>query len=290
MSKRSNYEDRPAAPEPLPVPVPDNHTHLDFVAGWNPGTGAYTATDPASAAVTSELDAAAAVGVDRVVQVGTDVASSRWAVELAESDDRVRAAVALHPNEAPKLDDLDAQLAEIDKLAQHPLVVALGETGMDSFRTGPEGTRAQEHSLRQHIALAKTHRRALMIHDRESHDDVLRVLDDEGAPDTVVMHCFSGDAAFAAECARRGYHMSFAGNVSFKNAPGLREAAAACPPDLMLVETDAPFMAPVPHRGRRNGPYLMPTTVRFLAAHLERDLEAFCSVIAANTRRVYGSW
>ncbi|ADD40715.1 hydrolase, TatD family [Stackebrandtia nassauensis DSM 44728] len=265
--------------------VPDNHTHLDIVVGERaPEVG------PGDAAVIAELDAASAVGIDRVVQVGIDVATSRWAVGLAELDSRVLAAVALHPNDAPRQGDLEGALGEIEALVKHPRVAALGETGMDFFRTGDEGRAAQEASFRAHIGMAKAHGKALMIHDREAHEDVLRVLDEEGAPETVVMHCFSGDAEHARECARRGYYMSFAGNVTFKNAPKLREAALACPRELMLVETDAPFMTPMPFRGRWNGPYLVPVTVRFLAELVGEDLERFCTDVSANTERVYGSW
>lgn len=289
MSTNANPRrgEAPPPPPPLAVPVPDSHTHLDIVATWGDGPETVPPHDPA---VLGQLDAATAVGVDRIVQVGVDVASSQWAAALAEHDDRVLAAVALHPNDAPRLADLSGALAEIEKLAQRPRVAALGETGMDFFRTEEAGRRAQEESFRAHIALAKTHRKALMIHDRDAHDDVLRILDDEGAPDTVVMHCFSGGADLAAECARRGYLMSFAGNVTFKNAPRLREAAAVCPPELLLVETDAPFMTPVPYRGRRNGPYLVPVTIRFLAELLDRDLDTVCGTVSDNARRAFGDW
>lgn len=285
MSRRSSQ--RPPAPEPLRVPVPDSHTHLDIVATWTDGDPLpVPAVDAES--VTAELDAAQGVGVDRVVQVGCDVASSRWAVDLAEADARAWAAVALHPNEAPVTADLDSALTQIDKLAQSRRAVAVGETGMDFFRTEEAGRAAQEESFRAHIEFAKNHDLALMIHDRDAHDDVLRILDDAGAPERVVMHCFSGDAAFARECSRRRYHMSFAGNVTFKNAPTLREAVAECPKDLMLVETDAPFMTPVPYRGRRNAPYLVPATLRFLAHHLERDLDELCLQVKTNTETVFG--
>ncbi|MGH8877289.1 MAG: TatD family hydrolase [Stackebrandtia sp.] len=284
MSKSKKAE-RPAAPEPLSIPVVDNHTHLDIVvSGFDGGI------EPDDARVIAELDAATAVGVHRVMQVGTDAASSHWAVGLAERDARVLAAVALHPNDAPRLDDLDAGLAEIDALAKHPRVAALGETGMDFYRTESDGRDKQERSFREHIAMAKSHGKALMIHDRDAHDDVLRVLDEAGAPDIVVMHCFSGDGELARECARRGYYMSFAGNLTFKNAANLREAARECPSQLLLVETDAPFLAPVPFRGRHNGPFLLPATVRFLADLLGRDLDALCTALSANTERAYGSW
>ena len=287
-NSKSRRGEAPLPPTPLAVPVPDSHTHLDIVTTWDEGDGAHI--DVADPAVTAELDAAQAVGIDRIMQVGVDVPSSAWAADLADADPRVLAAVALHPNDAPRLSDLDDALAQIEKLAQRPRVAALGETGLDHFRTDDTGRPAQRRSFREHIGLAKTYRKALMIHDRDAHDDVLAILDEEGAPDTVVMHCFSGDAVLAAECARRGYYLSFAGNVTFKNAPNLREAAAVCPPELMLVETDAPFMTPVPYRGRRNGPFLIPVTLRFLAEHLDRDLDTLCATISDNAHRAFGTW
>ena len=230
----------PPAPEPLAVPVFDSHTHLDITvqeAGVPGGAG-----DPVEALIT----AAAKAGVDRLLQVGVDVESSRWSAELAARHPSVLAAVALHPNDAPRLADLDEALREIETLAAEPRVRGIGETGLDTFRTGDEGRAEQERSFRAHIAIAKRHAKPLIIHDRDAHADVLRVLDEEGAPEVVVLHCFSGDADFAAECVRRGYLLSFAGTVTFANAGNLREAAALTPPEQMLVETDAPFLTPVP--------------------------------------------
>jgi TatD DNase family protein len=129
-----------------------------------------------------------------------------------------------------------------------------------------------------------------MIHDRDAHHEVLRVLDEEGAPDTVVMHCFSGDREFAGQCVRRGYVLSFAGTVSFKNAEDLREAARVTPPGQMMVETDAPYLTPMPHRGRPNSPYLIPLTVRSLAETTGRDLDELCADISATAERVFGGW
>lgn len=276
-------------PEPLPAPITDTHTHLDIVtAGY--GEDSRPVPAPADDGVRELIDRAEAVGVGTMVQVGTDVASSRWAAELAEADGRVLAAAALHPNEAPLLDDLDSALAEIDALAARPRVAALGETGLDYFRTDETGRDAQQRSFRAHVEFAKRHGKALAIHDRDAHEDVLSVLDDEGAPERVVMHCFSGDFAFATECARRGFYMSFAGNVTFKNAERLRGAASVAPAELLLVETDAPFMAPVPVRGHANQPALTNYTARFLAAHLDRDLEKFCLQLAENARRAFGPW
>ncbi len=274
-SRGSSREgEAPPAPEPLPVPVPDSHTHLDIVG-----------TDPSG-----QIEAAAAVGIDRLVQVGVDVESSRWGVRLAEEHSAVLAAVALHPNDAPRTNDLDEALRGIEALAVHPRVRAIGETGLDRFRTGEEGRAVQEHSFRAHIAIAKRYGHALMIHDRDAHTDVLRVLDEEGAPDRVVMHCFSGDAQFAVDCVKRGFLLSFAGTVTFANARGVREAAATTPLESMLVETDAPFLTPTPYRGRPNAPYLVPLTVRALAQLTGRDLTEVCEALSANGERVFGSW
>jgi TatD DNase family protein len=286
----------PPAPEPLAVPVFDSHTHLDITVheAGVPGVTAGTGGDE-DAHVEALIAAAAKAGVDRLVQVGVDVDSSRWGAALAARHPAVLATVALHPNEAPRLaarsaDTLDEALRAVEALAAEPRVRGIGETGLDTFRTGADGRAAQEASFRAHIAIAKRHGKALMIHDRDAHDDVLRVLDSEGAPDTVVLHCFSGDAAFAAECVRRGYHLSFAGTVTFGSAGHLREAAALTPPEQLLVETDAPYLTPMPHRGRPNASYLIPLTVRALAATTGTDLDELCAAISANGERVFGPW
>ncbi|MFC5148178.1 TatD family hydrolase [Streptomyces aureoversilis] len=281
----------PPLPAPLNVPVADSHTHLDMQSG----------------SVEDALAKAASVGVTTVVQVGCDVAGSRWAAETAAAHDGVWATVALHPNEAPRIVHgdpdgwsrqgarpaggdaaLDAALAEIDALAALPHVRGVGETGLDFFRTGPEGMAAQEYSFRRHIDIAKRHGKALVIHDRDAHADVLRVLDEEGAPDAVVFHCYSGDAAMAKVCADSGYYMSFAGNVTFKNAQPLRDALAVAPLDLILVETDAPFLTPAPYRGRPNAPYLIPVTLRAMAGFKEIGEDALATAVAANTARAFG--
>ena len=279
----------PPAPEPLAVPVFDSHTHLDITVheagvpgGSGPG-GAGT-DDPVQALI----DAAAKSGVDRLLQVGVDVASSVWSAELAERNPSVLAAVALHPNEAPRLADLDEALREIEALAARPRVRGLGETGLDTFRTGDDGRAAQELSFRAHIAIAKRYAKPLIIHDREAHADVLRVLDEEGAPDVVVLHCFSGDAEFAAECVRRGYLLSFAGTVTFASAVPLREAAALTPPEQLLVETDAPYLTPAPYRGRPNASYLVPHTMRAMAEVRGDDLEALCGAVSLATDAAFG--
>jgi TatD DNase family protein len=279
------YRSEPAPlPEPLPHPVADSHTHLDLVDVF--GTEEEVPVPaPDAPGVRARLDEAEAAGVARIVQVGTDIESSRWAAALAAADPRVLAAAALHPNDAP----LPA-LAEIDAVAALPRVAALGETGLDYFRTDESGRAAQQRSFRAHIEIAKARGKALVIHDRDAHEDVLSILDADGAPDRVVLHCFSGDFAFAKECARRGFFMSFAGNVTFKNAQHLRDAASVAPAELVLVETDAPFMAPIPVRGHRNHPALTNYTARFLADHLGRDLEAWCERLWANTEAAFGSW
>ena len=276
----------PPAPEPLAVPVFDSHTHLDITVHEAGVPGGAGGADPVEALIT----AAAKSGVDRLVQVGVDVASSRWGAELAARHPSVLATVALHPNEAPRLSDLDEALREIELLAAEPRVRGLGETGLDTFRTGEAGREAQETSFRAHIAIAKRYGKALVIHDRDAHEDVLRVLDEEGAPEIVVLHCFSGDAAFAAECVRRGYLLSFAGTVTFASAGNLREAAALTPPEQMLVETDAPYLTPVPYRGRPNASYLIPVTMRALADITGRDLDGLCAAVSANGERVFGPW
>ena len=270
---------RPPAPEPLPHPVVDNHCHLDIADGdWLP-------TEEALAEAT-------AVGVPRVVQIGCDLPGARWAVEVAERFDAIVAGVALHPNEAPGLSaraELEAALTEIERLATgSDRVRAVGETGLDYFRTDEDGRPAQQESFRRHIDLAKRLGKTLVIHDRDAHDDVLRLLDEEGVPDRVVMHCFSGDAAFARACLDRGAWLSFAGTVTFKNAAPLREALRVTPRDRLLVETDAPYLTPMPHRGRPNASYLVPLTVRAMAETLGADLHALCEVIDANTDAAFG--
>jgi TatD DNase family protein len=266
------------SPEPLPHPVVDNHCHLDIARGDDPAVP-----------VVEALAAAAAVGVPRVVQIGCDLPGARWAVEAAATYDALVAGVALHPNEAPRLPDLDAAMAEIEALAgAHDKVRAVGETGLDFFRTGEEGRAVQEESFRRHIDLAKRLDKTLVIHDRDAHDEVLRVLDDEGTPQRWVMHCFSGDPGFARACLDRGAHLSFAGTVTFKNADPVREAAKIVPIDKILVETDAPYLTPMPHRGRTNASYLVPLTVRTLADLRKDDLERLCAALDTNTETAFG--
>lgn len=269
----------PEAPEPLAVPVYDNHAHLEIADGDELLT------------LDEQLERAAAVGVIGVVQAGGDVDSSRWSAWAAASHPRVLAAVAIHPNEAPAYEaagELDAAIAVIDELAAQPRVRAIGETGLDFFRTEEDGFAAQFRAFEAHIALAKKHGIAMQIHDRDAHDAVLETLARVGAPDRTVFHCFSGDDAMARVAADAGYYLSFAGNLTFKNAQNLRDALAVTPRERILVETDAPFLTPIPHRGRPNAPYLIPLTVRFMAAELGVDVDELCAQLAANTLAVYG--
>ncbi|MGK0740932.1 TatD family hydrolase [Leucobacter sp. Z1108] len=272
---------RPPAPEPLPVALYDNHTHLEFEDGVDQ-------LDPIES-----LERATAVGVRGVVQVGTDLETSGWGARLAATDARVLAAVALHPNEAPKLAAqglLDEHLRGIAELAAEPRVRAIGETGLDFFRTGEDGRAAQARAFEAHIEIAKEHGLALQIHDRDAHDEVVATLLRVGAPEGTVFHCFSGDAALARICNDHGWYLSFAGTMTFKNAPALREALAVADPSRVLVETDAPFLTPEPLRGRPNAPYLLPYTVRRMAEVLGDPLEELCGRLAENTERVYGQW
>ncbi len=269
----------PPDPLPLSVTTVDAHCHLDI----------FTEGGPGGAGVRAVLDRAKAVGIDRIVQVGCDVESSRYSVECANAfPGEVVAAIALHPNDAPRLPDLESALSEIEEMAKNPRVRAIGETGLDHFRTPPEKRDLQEYSFRRHIALAKKLGKTLMIHDRDAHDDVLRVLKEEGAPEQVVFHCFSGDSAMAQVCADRGYVLSFAGTLTFKNAPQLREALALVPADQFLVETDAPFLTPVPYRGRPNAPYLIPHTVRLMAEIRGVSEEEIARVTSATAERLFG--
>ncbi|WP_138758615.1 TatD family hydrolase [Modestobacter altitudinis] len=283
-SSRANKRgEPPPSPEPLPSPAVDSHTHFDIAVGGEDRR-------PTEAEVDEAIAAAVAVNVPRLVQVGVDVASSRWSAELAARHPDVLAAVALHPNEAGAGAATEGALGEIDRLAVQPRVRAVGETGLDRYRTGEDGWAAQEASFRAHIDIAKRHGIALVIHDRDAHDEVLRVLDEEGAPEHTVLHCFSGDAGFARACIERGHVLSFAGTLTFGNAGQLREAAAITPLEQLLVETDAPFLTPAPLRGRPNSARLVPHTVRALAEVTGTDLEQLCASLTATAERVFGSW
>jgi TatD DNase family protein len=286
-SGHSRQLERPPLPEPLRTPVIDTHCHLDIADG---DAGAeWLGVDEALARAT-------AVGVSRIVQVGCDLPSARWSVAAAAGHPALVATVALHPNEAPRIlagegrHALDAAYAEIADLAALPQVRAVGETGLDFFRTGEDGRGVQEESFRRHISLAKEVGKALVIHDRDAHDDVVRVLESEGAPEHVVFHCYSGDPDMARYCTERGWYLSFAGTVTFKNASALRESVAAAPIDRLLVETDAPYLTPMPFRGRPNASYLVPLTVRVMAASAGVDEDAMATALWDNAQRVFGPW
>jgi len=285
----------PVPPSPLPRPALDAHTHLDMI----------------ELPVEEVMAAARAAGIVRVVTVGTDLGSSRWSARCAEEYDGVYAAVAIHPNDTeaatgpsrlprdlraphaspppPAPASADEVLAGIEALARQPRVVAVGETGLDYYRDHA-APGVQRWWFREHIKIAKRAGKALMIHDREAHADILRILEDEGPPSRVVFHCFSGDVAMVKQCAEAGYVMSFAGNVTFTNAQPLRDAAAAAPPGLLLAETDAPFLTPVPNRGRPNAPAQVAHTLRCLAEVQGLDLARLCDTVTATAERTFGPW
>ncbi len=284
MSDRHNRDiDRIPAPlpEPLPAPTIDSHCHIELIAK----------SAPDSAEVKAVLDEASAAGIEQVVQIGYDLEQSRWSVGVAQAwIGRALAAVALHPNEAPVVDDLDEQLREIEQLAAHPRVRGIGETGLDYFRTPEELREKQEFSFRSHIAIAKRTNKALIIHDRDAHEDILKVLKEEGAPQKVIFHCYSGDAQMAKECIRAGYFLSYSGTVTFKNAPDLREALKITPLTNLLVETDAPFLTPAPFRGALNSPAQIARTIRFMAEVLERPVEELCHATRENALALFGDF
>jgi TatD DNase family protein len=270
----------PDVPEALAVPSYDNHTHLEIEDG------------EAGLELAEHLELAAQAGVVGAITVGGDLPSSRWQVEAANAHERLLAAVAIHPNEAPRYaeaGELDEGLAEIARLAQDARVAAIGETGLDYFRTsGDEALRAQHASFEGHIDIAKRERLPMQIHDRDAHDDVVALLRRVGAPEGTVFHCFSGGPELAQIAGDEGWYCSFAGNITFKNAQLLRDALQVVPRERILVETDAPFLTPVPFRGRPNAPYLIPVTIRFMAAELGVDAEELAAQIASNTLDLYG--
>jgi TatD DNase family protein len=273
--------DYPPAPRPLNVAVYDNHAHLEFADGDNP------------LHYQEHLDRAGSVGVAGVVQVGTDVETSAWSVAVASIEPRVLAAIALHPNEAPLLaqqGELEGALAALDELASNPRVVAIGETGLDFYRTEEPLHDAQKLSFIEHIRMAKRHNLALQIHDRDAHQAVVEVLLAEGAPERTVFHCFSGDREFAEILIQHGWYASFAGTITFKNSVGLREALVVMPRSQILIETDTPFLTPMPFRGKPNSPYMIPYTLRAMAAVLEMDENLLAAQLCDNTHDVYGRW
>ena len=283
MADRHNRDlDRQPAPlpEPLNVNCVDAHAHIEIITNGAPD----------APEVGKVLADAKSVGIDRIVQVGYSAEQSEWGVKLAEHWPNVLAAVALHPNEAPVVEDLEADLLKIEKLATHPRVRAIGETGLDFFRTEPALQELQKYSFRRHIELAKKVNKALVIHDRDAHRAVLDLLIEEGAPEKTIFHCYSGDAEMARECIENGYILSFAGTLTFKNAPALREAVKLVPVDQLLVETDSPFLAPMPHRGSLNTPAQIPTILRFMAEERGEDVDELADAISNNCERLFGSF
>ena len=276
------------APEPLPGPVVDNHTHLDHLPGMPEGS------HPSDQQVAELIAAAVAVNVPRLVQIGCDLPAARWTVAAVERFAELLGGVALHPTEATKhaaAQELDHAFAEIEELAKHPRIRVVGETGLDHYWVQDDaGRAAQEFSFRRHIDLAKRFGKVLQIHDRDAHDDVLRILREEGAPEKTVFHCFSGDAAMARVCADQGWYLSFAGTLTFKNADDLRQALQIVDSNRVLVETDAPYLTPMPYRGRPNASYLMPLTVRRIATVTGRDLGQSCAELFINSEQLYGPW
>ncbi|HET8987594.1 MAG TPA: TatD family hydrolase [Humibacillus sp.] len=269
-------------PDPLPIDVVDNHVHLDIT---REGDEIFD--------VAEAVQRARAVGVTRLVQVGCDLEGIRFTMDIIERHTAIVGGIALHPNEVPRLaaaGRLEEAYAEVERCAVHDRIRVIGETGLDYYRTGPEGVLVQQDGFRWHIDLAKRLGKALQIHDRDAHDDVLRILGEEGAPEHTVLHCFSGDLAMARECVERGYYLSFAGTVTFKNARDLRDALTAVPLDRLLVETDAPYLAPAPHRGATNASFLVPVTLRAMAGVLNIDMPTLCRAVSDNSERVYGPW
>ena len=284
MADRHN-RDLDRKPGPIPAPLNsktvDSHAHLELIHN----------SEPDSPLIKQTLDEAAAVGIDRVVQVGYSAEQSIWSVKCAEAFvGRVLAAVALHPNEAPVVDDLERDLKVIEELASNPRVRAIGETGLDFFRTAEDLQEKQKYSFRRHIKIAKDHNKALVIHDRDAHRAVLDLLIEEGAPSNTIFHCYSGDAAMAKECISNKYILSFAGTVTFKNAPELREAVALVPIELLLVETDSPFLAPMPNRGSLNTPAQIPNTLRAIADVRGESADYLAAAISENAERIFGSF
>ena len=268
-------------PEPIKTKTVDSHAHLELIHN----------SEPDSPLIKQTLDQAASVGIDRVVQVGYSAEQSIWSVKCAESFvGQVLAAVALHPNEAPVVDDLEKDLKIIEGLASNPRVRAIGETGLDFFRTPEELRDKQKYSFARHIKMAKDHNKALVIHDRDSHRAVLDLLIQEGAPDKTIFHCYSGDAQMAKECIANNYILSFAGTLTFKNAPELREAVVLVPVEQLLVETDSPFLAPMPNRGSLNTPAQIPNTLRVMADLRGESVDYLAGAISENAERIFGKF
>ncbi|MGA0913733.1 MAG: TatD family hydrolase [Candidatus Nanopelagicaceae bacterium] len=284
MADRHNRDiDRPVAPlpDPLPIPAVDSHAHLEIITNSSPD-------DPA---IKKVIDESASVGINRIVQVGYSAEQSEWSLSLAKIyKGQVLATVALHPNEAPVVTDLEADLSVIERLSDHDQVRGIGETGLDFFRTPEELRERQSYSFRRHIDIAKRKKKALVIHDRDAHRAVLDHLTEEGAPERTIFHCYSGDVEMAKECVSKGYYLSFAGTLTFKNAPHLRDALLQVPRELLLAETDSPFLTPDPFRGYLNTPAQTARTIRFMAELRGDDLEELIHDLNRNAEHCFGSF
>jgi TatD DNase family protein len=279
-SKKREY---PPLPEKLTTTTVDAHCHLDIE------------DEDIFMSVEDSLAKAKAVGITGIVQVGVDVASSKWAVKTAKEFSQIHATVALHPNDAPLIalekgeSALDEAIAEIAELAKEDVVKAIGETGVDFYRTSEEGRDFQEKSFRAHIQIANKLNKPVMVHDRDAHLDALRILDDEKAQQ-VIFHCYSGDKEFAQELVKRGWYLSFAGTCTFKNAQNLREALQVIPLENVLVETDAPFLTPMPYRGYPNSSYMIPLTLATMAKEMNVDINTVADATRTNAEKLFGKF
>lgn len=313
MAKKNRHT-YPDVPEQLPHEVVDNHTHLPV--GTDPGGSGDTRDYSARPAnevpptIVEHLARMEAVGVRAAITSGCEVPDLAESAELAAlHPGRIYATLAIHPNEAPLhcgitdkgpdglehgLDphhrdySLDDAVSLVSELARRDGVVAIGETGLDYYRTGEAGKAAQAEAFRMHIALAKELDLPLQIHDREAHEDCIRILLADGAPERTVFHCFSGDVDMARVCAEQGWYGSFGGTLTYSANEELRAAFLALPAELVLLETDAPYLTPMPWRGHPNATYACAYTARYGADLREIDLDAWCTQLDANTREVYG--
>lgn len=308
MSAKKGRSTLPPIPEPLPVPVIDNHTHV----GTDKPGQVQKVDDEGNPRhpllIEGQVAAMARAGVSRAITVGCEIPDLQDVIDLARAHPEFSAAIAIHPNEAPmhagvremgpdgleprveehhRAFGLDEAIGMVADLAREPEIVAIGETGLDYFRTGAEGKRSQQESFRAHIQLAKELGLPLQIHDREAHEDTVRILLEDGAPDRTVFHCFSGDRHLAEILTANGWYASFAGTVTFPKNEDLREALRVLPAELVLVETDAPYLTAHPHRGRPNAPYLVTLTVRAMAEILNVPIVTLCQQLVDTTEVVY---
>jgi TatD DNase family protein len=247
--------------------VVDTHCHL-FLMDQEPAVAVETAR---------------AAGVDRLICVGVDVETSERSLQIATGIEGAFASAGVHPHDADGFDD--AAASKVEELLREPLVVGVGECGLDWFRMHSE-REAQIATLRTHVELANAIGKPMIVHVRDAWDDALRVLD-EGSADQVVIHCFTGDADIARECVRRGYWLSFAGNVTYPKNAHMREAAAVAALDRILVETDSPFLAPQKLRGSDNEPQNVLLTLAELASVREEPVELLAEATTANAEKAF---